>query len=77
MEILFFFLLVLECGSGLLDIVFFFDFFGSEIRLNFQKMFMFVQDFIRQFDIGFKNVQIGVVMFFFDVYERIKFNKYR
>lgn len=71
------FLLALECGSGLSDIVFLLDSSGSETRLNFQKMLTFVQDFTRQFDIGPQNAQIGVATFSSDVHERIKLNKYR
>lgn len=77
MEILLPFLLALECGSGLSDIVFLLDSSGSETRLNFQKMLTFVQDFTRQFDIGPQNAQIGVATFSSDVHERIKLNKYR
>lgn len=77
MEIWLPFLLALECGSGLSDIVFLLDSSGSETRLNFQKMLTFVQDFTRQFDIGPNNAQIGVATFSSDVHERIKLNKYR
>lgn len=71
------FLLTLECGRGLSDIVFLLDSSGSETKMNFQKMLTFVQDFTRQFDIGPNNAQIGVATFSSDVHERIKLNQYR
>ncbi|XP_062581120.1 collagen alpha-4(VI) chain-like [Saccostrea cucullata] len=65
-----------ECGSGLSDIVFLLDSSGSERKINFNKMLSFVQNFTQQFDIGPKNVQVGVATFSTSTHERIKLNQY-
>ncbi|KAJ8309545.1 hypothetical protein KUTeg_014419 [Tegillarca granosa] len=51
------------CSSKKADIVFLLDSSSSEGQINFQKQLDFVKDFVRQFDIGRQNVQVGVVTF--------------
>ncbi|XP_053401477.1 uncharacterized protein LOC123550590 isoform X2 [Mercenaria mercenaria] len=52
-----------NCGSNPADIVFLLDSSGSVGSSNFQKQLDFVAKFGQAFDIGPRNVQIGVVTF--------------
>ena len=51
------------CGDKPTDIVFILDSSSSEGATNFQKQLQFVSDFVKQFDIGPTDVQVGMITF--------------
>lgn len=55
---------MLDCNVGsVVDIVFVLDFFGSIIKLNFDKMINFVKDMVWSFDVGLNKICVGLEMF--------------
>lgn len=63
LSLIFLLCLFSDCGSNPADIVFLLDSSGSVGSSNFQKQLDFVARFGQAFDIGPRNVQIGVVTF--------------
>ncbi|XP_021364449.1 uncharacterized protein LOC110457477 [Mizuhopecten yessoensis] len=64
------------CGTVPADIVFLLDSSGSVGSANFQKQKDFVAKFANSFDIGPRNVQIGVTTFSTAVHNQFNLNKY-
>jgi len=69
-------LFVTDCGSSPTDIVFLIDSSGSVGSVNFQKQLNFVSRFAQSFDIGPRNVQIGVVTFATTPHNQFNLNIY-
>ena len=69
-------LFVIDCGSNPADIVFLLDSSGSVGSANFQKQLDFVSRFAQSFDIGPRNVQIGVVTFATTPHNEFNLNTY-
>ena len=65
-----------SCGSNPADIVFLLDSSGSVGTSNFQKQKDFVAHFAQSFDIGPRNVQIGVVTFATTPHNEFNLNTY-
>jgi len=51
------------CGDKPADIIFVLDTSSSEGAAHFQEELDFVSDFVKQFDIGPSDVQVGMVTF--------------
>ncbi|XP_033736270.1 collagen alpha-6(VI) chain-like isoform X1 [Pecten maximus] len=65
-----------ECGTQPADIVFILDASGSEGHTNFNKQLQFMGDFVKQFQIGPQNVQVGLVTFSTSAHNEFYFNTY-
>ncbi|KAK3083442.1 hypothetical protein FSP39_022857 [Pinctada imbricata] len=65
-----------HCGFSPVDVVFVLDSSGSVNRTNFEKELRFVSKFANEFDIGPKNVQIGVVTFSSTIRNKINLDQF-
>ncbi|XP_076097610.1 collagen alpha-5(VI) chain-like isoform X1 [Mytilus galloprovincialis] len=64
------------CGAATADVVFVLDASSSEGSANFQKQVDFVKDFVKRYQIGPNNVQIGLVTFSTYASNQFYFNTY-
>ncbi|WAR18708.1 CO6A3-like protein [Mya arenaria] len=64
------------CGDHPADIVFLLDSSSSEGADNFQKQLDFMTNFVRQFDIGPSDVQVGLVTFSSSAHSEFYLNSY-
>lgn len=67
---------MIVCGAATADVVFVLDASSSEGSANFQKQVDFVKDFVKRYQIGPNNVQIGLVTFSTYASNQFYFNTY-